>query len=201
MDVALTYRYPDKFANRLMGLIVVAGVHIAALYALMWHPQAGVTQSTAAHSAILIVEAVRPTQERLMATMVSLRAPQPEVTRPELEVVVPHQETKPTPPMVTIGPREILGATNHFPDSEYPPLSRQQGEEGIVTLSLQVLEDGSIGDVVVDQSSGFEALDQAAISYAKQHWHFAPGLRDGEPFVAWKTASIVFQLKKIAVHF
>lgn len=44
----------------------------------------------------------------------------------------------------------------------YPRISRLRGEEGVVTLSIEVLASGKAGKVEVVQSSGYRRLDEAA---------------------------------------
>jgi protein TonB len=44
----------------------------------------------------------------------------------------------------------------------YPRISRLRGEEGLVTLSIEVLASGRAGKVDVVQSSGHRRLDEAA---------------------------------------
>jgi len=49
----------------------------------------------------------------------------------------------------------------------YPRISRRRGEEGTVTLSIEVFANGQAGNVSVIQSSGYRRLDEAAIKAAR----------------------------------
>ena len=49
----------------------------------------------------------------------------------------------------------------------YPRISRRRGEEGTVTLSIEVFANGKAGNVSVIQSSGYRRLDEAAIKAAR----------------------------------
>ncbi len=59
----------------------------------------------------------------------------------------------------------------------YPLASRRRGEEGEVRLLVGVSIDGSTASVEVVGTSGFSALDEAAI-LAVRRWRFAPGSPD-----------------------
>ena len=77
----------------------------------------------------------------------------------------------------------------------YPPTSRRLQEQGVVTLELQVLADGSVGGVRIQASSGHPRLDRAAAQEASQRWRFLPATRDGVPEAASLLINVRFQLK------
>lgn len=76
----------------------------------------------------------------------------------------------------------------------YPPLSRRLGEQGQVVLSLHVLADGSLGQLLVKQSSGYRRLDEAAIA-AVRTWRFIPAMQGGTPVAAWYLQPVSFSLR------
>jgi protein TonB len=76
----------------------------------------------------------------------------------------------------------------------YPAESIRAGHTGTVVLSIYVLEDGRIGDVRLDTSSGYPKLDEAAMREARR-WRLQPGMRDGLPVAMWKQIPITFQLQ------
>lgn len=53
------------------------------------------------------------------------------------------------------------------PAPSYPSSSRENKEEGLVVIKLVVLPSGHIDSVAVAQSSGYPALDQAALKAAE----------------------------------
>jgi protein TonB len=60
----------------------------------------------------------------------------------------------------------------------YPREAKRRREEGTVWLSIEVLEDGSVGQISVSQSSGHELLDEAALDAVKR-WQFTPARVEG----------------------
>ncbi|MGH7731885.1 MAG: TonB family protein [Candidatus Eiseniibacteriota bacterium] len=65
--------------------------------------------------------------------------------------------------------------------------------EGTVLVQALVLEDGSVGDVVVVSSIG-PALDQAAIASIRQ-WRFKPAMAKGAPVAVWVAVPVRFTVR------
>ncbi|MFC4312468.1 TonB family protein [Steroidobacter flavus] len=76
---------------------------------------------------------------------------------------------------------------------KYPPASRRLGEAGTVVLKLHVLEDGSVADAAIAQSSGYPDLDYAAF-YQSFLWRLDPGTIDGTPSRMWGRFAVTFKL-------
>lgn len=75
---------------------------------------------------------------------------------------------------------------------DYPFLARVLDREGTTELAFIVLADGTVGDLKVAKSSGFDSLDDAAVDCVSQ-WHYRPAIKDGQltdaPMnvkIAWK---------------
>jgi protein TonB len=79
------------------------------------------------------------------------------------------------------------------PKPNYPMIARRNGYEGVVLLSVFVLENGRVGRIQLEQSSGHDMLDKSALETVKD-WIFVPGKRDGVPYASWVTVPIRFQL-------
>lgn len=77
--------------------------------------------------------------------------------------------------------------------STYPTEARKKGWEGKVILRIIVSEDGSVVSVVVDSSSGFEILDNAAVEAVKT-WRFMPPQKNGEAVPCGLIIPIRFEL-------
>ena len=76
-------------------------------------------------------------------------------------------------------------------EAEYPPLLREAGVGGTVRVYFFIDETGAVGDVRLDQSSGHEALDLAALSVADVY-RFRPAENRGEPTPVWVSFPITF---------
>jgi periplasmic protein TonB len=81
-----------------------------------------------------------------------------------------------------------------FTEPEYPGSEIRQQHEGTVWLSVEVLPSGRIGQVRVDQSSGYERLDDSAAREARK-WRMKPGMEGGVAKAMWLKVPVKFQLK------
>ena len=77
----------------------------------------------------------------------------------------------------------------------YPADSRRRGEEGVVRLSLRIGIDGQVTAAEVATTSGYPALDRAALE-AAQRWRFRPASRGGLPVAATLTTAVHFRLQE-----
>ncbi|MES2879730.1 MAG: energy transducer TonB [Pseudomonadota bacterium] len=80
------------------------------------------------------------------------------------------------------------------PKPVYPPLSKRLGEQGKVVVRVLIGVDGSAQQAEIRQSSGFERLDQAALTMA-QRWRYVPGKRAGVAEAMWFNVPINFVLE------
>jgi protein TonB len=76
----------------------------------------------------------------------------------------------------------------------YPAQEIRQQHTGTVLLSVEVLPNGRVGEVRIDQSSGYPRLDASATHEARQ-WRFKPGTSDGVAVAMWRRVPITFRLK------
>jgi TonB family protein len=80
----------------------------------------------------------------------------------------------------------------------YPPESVRAGEEGGTILQVLVDEKGRASDVRVVRSSGYERLDDAAVS-AVGMWKFAPSTQGALPVSTWGELELQFNLYRYTV--
>ena len=80
------------------------------------------------------------------------------------------------------------------PKPAYPPLSKRLGEQGKVVVRVFIGADGTAQQAQVQQSSGFDRLDQAALSTVLK-WRYVPGKRAGVPEAMWFNVPINFVLE------
>ena len=76
----------------------------------------------------------------------------------------------------------------------YPAAARRAGLQGTARLRVQILADGRVGEIVVDTSTGHQALDQAATE-AVRRWRFEPARRGTEPVATWVLLPVEFHLE------
>jgi len=80
-------------------------------------------------------------------------------------------------------------------DRAYPPLLRNLGIGGTVSLRLRVDETGRVDEARVETSSGYNALDFAAARVALVV-RFRPALRDGRPMGVWIVQPFTFGVRE-----
>ena len=91
-------------------------------------------------------------------------------------------------------PKDIRPAKElRQPSVQYPPTSRDDGEEGTVTLRFIVQTDGSISDIRIARSSGHRRLDTAA-QKALRNTKFQPATCHGKPIAVRIHQSFRFEL-------
>lgn len=79
------------------------------------------------------------------------------------------------------------------PHPIYPRISRRLGEQGEVLLRVQVSPQGKPLQVILQESSGYERLDRAALEVVER-WQFVPARRGSRAVEGWVIVPIVFRL-------
>ena len=80
------------------------------------------------------------------------------------------------------------------PRPPYPPISKRLGEQGKVLVRVFIGVNGLAEKAEIRQSSGFDRLDQIALSTV-QKWHYVPGKRGGAAEAMWFVVPINFVLE------
>jgi protein TonB len=215
---AYSNTYPNQlYANRLQnnrqrstGIIFAVLVHIGLVIAI----GSGLTVNTIFHEPpqltvraidppIIIPPAPRPIDGGHLTKTFTMPEPlRPTVVTDSTDPNAGDDPTyKPQPTTeVGNGGTGIIDAKvdPHHPLTQpgYPATSRRLGEEGTVELSLYILADGRVGEVRIEQSSGFARLDEAAQQHALKSWRLLPGQIDGIASAGWQRIAITFRLKK-----
>jgi protein TonB len=124
----------------------------------------------------------------------------------ETHSVVQREQSKEIVPIEEISIREepepvekvkILPADPRYsenPPPPYPPIARRRGYEGVVMLSVQVLADGTVGELKIKDTSGHSMLDRAAVK-AVRRWKFKPAFRGNVPIPMWVDVPVRFVIK------
>ena len=79
-------------------------------------------------------------------------------------------------------------------EREYPPLLRDAGIGGTVRVYFFIDEGGQVQDTRIDQSSGHQALDDAALKVAGIY-RFSPALNRDKKVPVWVSFPITFQVR------
>lgn len=104
-------------------------------------------------------------------------------------------EKTPSQPLAVSPPSAVH---SHNPPPPYPAEAKQQRLEGRVMLRAHILANGKPAEVRVDNSSGHEVLDKAALEEVRDHWTFEPAKRGNQPVDVWVRVPIDFKLKRDA---
>jgi len=91
-------------------------------------------------------------------------------------------------------PAEVFPTCTYQPRPDYPAMALQAGIEGSVVLWVFVDSSGSVVDVQLYNSSGVNALDQAALS-AAWNTRWTPAQNNGIPVSVWTTVTYNFSLE------
>jgi protein TonB len=81
------------------------------------------------------------------------------------------------------------------PPPAYPPRARRLGLEGEVLIRTRVLPNGETDRLVLERSSGYALLDDAAME-AVRKWRFRPARRGDEQIVSWIEIPVRFRLER-----
>lgn len=134
------------------------------------------------------VATTRATVEAPRLVRIDLPAPAP-VPAPVAPVEAPVPPAPPPP----VTPPDFTAAQLNNPGPVYPRVSRRNREQGVVLLRVLVTPGGGAGEVRLEQSSGFERLDEAAIATVRR-WRFLPARQAGNPVAAWVIVPVTFAL-------
>jgi protein TonB len=77
---------------------------------------------------------------------------------------------------------------------EYPPLLRDAGIGGTVQVHFYIDEEGKVVNTLVNTSSGYEAMDEAALKVANII-EFTPALNRDKRVAVWISLPITFTTK------
>lgn len=212
--------FVDKTTReRLGGFVMVVAVHVALVAALVLAMHR-ITRPVLTDVSVRLIDAPKPLPIKdpvplpLSKTTVQISLPRIEIpTAPVVE----------TPPPVPVTPVAVAPAPAPAPQAEakpaapapaapgdsnplvdasaagnakpvYPRASKALGEQGVVVLEVFVTLEGTVGDIRIGRSSGFDRLDESALRAVRQ-WHFIPARQGGKQVSMWYKQPITFDLK------
>ncbi len=119
-------------------------------------------------------------------------APEP---RPEI-VAEPAPEPAPEPvftPMTEAPQLTNSAEVARALDRYYPPLLRDAGIAGSANLWFHIGTDGRVKAVRLNETSGYDALDQAALKVARE-MVFTPAKNGDDPVAVWVALDVTFEV-------
>lgn len=96
---------------------------------------------------------------------------------------------------VATTPPDAAAFSRSNPPPVYPESARRWRQRGIVVISVSVSAQGLVTALRLRDSSGFPALDEAALA-AVRHWRFAPATRGGAAVAAQGYVELQFVLRR-----
>jgi len=194
--------HPGARERRFTVVALVGALHIAAIYTLL---VALDIVPPPLPSTPVNFRYVPPTQAKTIpmppptGPIAFIRPDSPTVPQPDFHIGSDPGPgaitTLPPGPADTFMPASALAGTHSTPD--YPMLDRRLSHEGTVRLALSIDALGNVTAANVEQSSGYDGLDAAAITWVKAHWRYKPALHDRTPVATTTKASIVFRLTQV----
>jgi len=195
--------------KRAVGFVVVVIVHALMFYALTSGLAKTMIDAMLEPLETRVIEEAQEIPEAPPPPPPKFDAPPPVVmdmpdvvitqdTAPVAAITTTKKVAPPPPPPaadVLIAPRTNPRRPNAGAEEIYPAMSKRLGEEGTVVLLLTVSGEGRVTEAKIDQSSGFERLDEAASKEAVRSWRFLPGTRNGKPETMQFRLKVTFSLK------
>lgn len=146
-----------------------------------------------------VVQEIKPIETPAPVQVEATTEPVP-VEEPAIPVVTQTvAETPKAPPKIEpvveekVEPPRFGVAYLNNPQPDYPSMSRRLGEEGRVLMKVLVSGNGTAKSVDIEESSGSERLDTAAVN-AVRKWRFIPARKNNQPLDAFVLVPMKFSL-------
>lgn len=168
--------------------------------ALIEPPQVEIAREPSAPAQPLVSPPTPPRPDAI--TSATTVATEPAPTAPVRSVAPAATPAAPPPapaPVATAAPQPVIIPPSaiqylQMPVVVYPSLSKRRRESGLVIVSTLVDKEGRPGQTLVQQSSGFDRLDEAAIAAVRQA-RFKPYMQAGQATAGWVRIPITFELE------
>lgn len=212
-------RYGEGRRPNMLALAISIGIVGILLWSLF---TMNVISPRKAESSLTVIELLRapepppppppsqqPEPEKHVSTPSPIVAPVPVVMPPPSPLRMATSLIPPPPQVTVTGPPATVPAPAPAIESagdlsstmvaavppRYPHESRRKREQGTVVLMVLLGIDGSVADLSISQSSGYERLDRAALT-AVRRWRWSPTRRNGTPVMVRGLVEIPFILQE-----
>ncbi len=142
------------------------------------------------------VKSITSTTEKQQET-VKLQQPDIDTVKSVTSTMEKQQETVKIIPRPSQGTVRTIGKPGYFQNQppKYPQLAKQMHQEGLVIFRVEVDQKGMPVKVEVEQSSGYQLLDEAALK-AVRHWRFQSERIGDIPIESKVTIPMRFRLEE-----
>ena len=193
--------------RRFMSIAAVVLLHIILIYALASGLAANMAQKVIQDVQVAVVQE-KPVEHKLPPPPPPelVKPPPPFVPPPQINIQneapqnnaitqVTNQVQPPAPPKPAATlPTLARGVGNNCAQRYYPQMAIRLSHQGETFVKVDVAADGSVTNVVLSKSSGYDELDQAAIQCVTNGWHYNPATQNGQPIAGTREAGIVWKL-------
>lgn len=194
--------------RRFVSIGAVLLLHIILIYALASGLAANLVHKAVQDVQVAVVQEKPPEQKLPPPPPPPLvKPPPPEfVPPPEINIQndapvtntitqVTNVPTPPAPPAPAVtAPTLAAGPGNNCAQRYYPQMAIRLSHQGATMVSVHIGADGSVTSADVTGGSGYDELDQAAITCITNGWHFKPAEQNGAPVASVKQYRIVWKL-------
>lgn len=208
----MTYKSRKTVPQQLSGLGFVILLHVLVIYIVASGLGKTAVQAIVGPIETKVIEEAKKQTDEPPPPPPKIETPPPFVPPPDIELAAEPADTTntairtvsnvkappaPPPPPATaeVAPRNDPRRPATIPESAYPPQSKRLNEEGEAIVNLLILENGTVGEVKLEKSTGFPRLDEATVAQVKK-WRFLPGTKDGKPAAMWIARKVTWKLKK-----
>jgi protein TonB len=156
-----------------IGILTCVVVAHAVVLAQPWLAAPGLTSAAPRELSVSIVGAHAPRHAAIRTQQAERKQSQAASAEPQAAQNVPSEPAQVAATGLPDREPDYRAAYLNNPQPGYPLAARRMGWQGKVVIEVEVLADGSPGEVIVQQSSGREVLDDAALR-AVRGWRFVP---------------------------
>ncbi len=194
------YFNQGKSTRRTIGFVMVLAFHLLLIWGLMNGLTQKIVDVVESFDIAEIDEPPPPEEEVIPPPPPDIVEPPPFVPLPDIVIsTAPASETAIRDTTQVIAPKGPTVGVRQDPkrpvsQPDYPPSSKRLEQEGVVGLLLYVGPDGRVIETRLDKSSGFPALDNAAVKESAR-WRFLPAQDEGKPVAAWYRISVRFRIE------
>ena len=165
----MAYRPRTNYTLRIVGIVVALVVQAGLIYGIAFGLVQNFAKNVVHEVETTVLPPPPPKDDKPPPPPPKVEVPPPYIPPPDISIEAPPSASAPTHVQSTnkvpSDSKYPTPRTSRRPD--YPPKEKTLGHEGKVVLHLCVDLNGTITEANVQTSSGYPALDQSALDWAK----------------------------------